>query len=59
MKLIIGNKAYSSWSLRAWLAMRHTGIDFEEIRIPLYAGDMLALLTRLRVRFLRSMMIHD
>ena len=38
-RLVIGNKAYSSWSLRAWLAMRHTGIDFEEIRVPLYAGD--------------------
>ena len=38
-RLVIGNKAYSSWSLRAWLAMRHTGLDFEEIRIPLYEGD--------------------
>jgi glutathione S-transferase len=38
-RFVIGNKAYSSWSLRAWLAMRHTGIDFEETRIPLYQGD--------------------
>lgn len=30
MKLLIGNKNYSSWSLRAWLALRHFGIDFDE-----------------------------
>ncbi len=36
MKLIIGNKNYSSWSLRAWLAARASGVAFEEIRIPLF-----------------------
>lgn len=36
MRLIIGNKNYSSWSLRPWLLLRHHGIEFEEIRIPLY-----------------------
>jgi len=30
MKLLIGNKCYSSWSLRAWLLLRATGIAFEE-----------------------------
>ena len=30
MRLVIGNKCYSSWSLRPWLAMRALGIDFEE-----------------------------
>lgn len=35
MKLVIGNKNYSSWSLRAWLILREVGIDFDEIRIPL------------------------
>ncbi len=34
--LAIGNKAYSSWSLRPWLYMKVKGIDFEEVRIPLY-----------------------
>lgn len=33
--LVIGNKNYSSWSLRPWLAMRMAGIDFAEIIIPL------------------------
>lgn len=35
MKLVIGNKTYSSWSLRPWLLMRHFGIPFEEILIKL------------------------
>jgi glutathione S-transferase len=34
--LVIGNKNYSSWSLRPWLFLRHNVIDFEEIRVPLY-----------------------
>lgn len=34
--LIIGNKNYSSWSLRPWLVLTQIGIDFKEIRIPLY-----------------------
>ena len=33
--LVIGNKNYSSWSLRGWLMARIAGIDFEEILIPL------------------------
>jgi glutathione S-transferase len=37
--LVIGNKAYSSWSLRPWLAMRHVGLAFDEVRIPLYQDD--------------------
>lgn len=36
LRLIIGNKNYSSWSLRPWLAMKVAGIGFEEVRIPLY-----------------------
>lgn len=33
---VTGNKAYSSWSMRPWLALKHTGAAFEEIVIPLY-----------------------
>ena len=36
MRLIIGNKNYSSWSLRAWLPLRHLGIQFEEERVALF-----------------------
>jgi glutathione S-transferase len=35
--LVIGNKAYSSWSLRPWLLMRQAGIPFDEVRLSLYA----------------------
>ncbi len=38
-KLLIGNKNYSSWSLRAWLLLREAGIEFEEQRIQLDAPD--------------------
>jgi glutathione S-transferase len=33
--LFIGNKNYSSWSLRPWFLMKEAGIDFEEVRVPL------------------------
>lgn len=36
MRLVIGNKNYSSWSLRPWIAMKVHGIPFEEERIALY-----------------------
>ncbi|GAB4176075.1 MAG: glutathione S-transferase family protein [Thalassobaculales bacterium] len=33
--IILGNKNYSSWSLRPWLALRRTGVAFDEVVIPL------------------------
>jgi glutathione S-transferase len=39
VKLVIGNKNYSSWSMRPWLALRANNIDFDEIFIPLYTGE--------------------
>jgi glutathione S-transferase len=36
LTLVIGNKNYSSWSLRPWIAMKVAGIAFDEIVIPLY-----------------------
>ena len=38
--LIIGNKNYSSWSLRPWIFMRHYKIDFNEKRIALFVDTM-------------------
>ena len=35
LTLVIGNKNYSSWSLRPWLAMKQVGLEFTEVRIPL------------------------
>jgi glutathione S-transferase len=39
VKLIIGNKNYSSWSLRGWLACKQSGLAFEEITVPLFGDD--------------------
>src|SRR3970040_617595 len=39
LALVIGNKAYSSWSLRPWLLLRESKIPFREIQIPLYLPE--------------------
>ena len=39
MQLYIGNKNYSSWSLRPWLLMTHAGIPFEEVKLRLSFTD--------------------
>lgn len=39
LTLVIGNKNYSSWSMRPWLAMRAANIAFEEVFIPLYTEN--------------------
>jgi len=43
--LVIGSKRYSSWSLRAWIALKQAGITFDEVVIPLRRAD-----TQARVR---------
>ena len=44
--LVIGNRNYSSWSVRAWLAMKHSGLAFEEIFIPLDLPDTKAAIAK-------------
>ena len=39
MKLIIGNRAYSSWSMRGWLACKQSGLEFEELVVPMFGED--------------------
>lgn len=39
LKLIIGNKVYSSWSLRGWLAVRQSGLPFNEVVVSMYDED--------------------
>lgn len=36
LTIVLGNKNYSTWSLRPWLALKHTGEAFEEKVVPLY-----------------------
>jgi glutathione S-transferase len=44
LTLVIGNKNYSSWSLRAWIALKHLDLAFEEIVIQLDAATTRAAL---------------
>jgi glutathione S-transferase len=46
LTLFIGNKAYSSWSLRPWLLLRALGIPFEEVVTPLYVEGSRAKMLR-------------
>jgi glutathione S-transferase len=39
LTLVIGNKKYSSWSLRAWLLLTEAGIPFEEVRLSLFTAS--------------------
>ena len=39
LTLVIGNKNYSSWSMRPWMALKGAGIPFNEVFIPLYTGE--------------------
>jgi glutathione S-transferase len=44
--LIIGNKNYSSWSLRPWLVLRQVGVDFTEVKLSLGVPEAKAELRR-------------
>ena len=46
LTLVIGNKNYSSWSLRAWLLLAESAIPFDEIRIPLDTPEFPAAISR-------------
>ncbi len=44
--LVIGNKNYSSWSLRGWLMAKIAGIEFDEIVVPLDRPETLATIRK-------------
>ena len=44
--IYIGNRNYSSWSLRAWLMLKHSGARFKEVVIPLYEPNSRAEIMR-------------
>ena len=46
MKLILGDKAYSTWSLRPWLVLRRCGADFNEVMVPLNRPDTAEAIAR-------------
>ena len=39
LKIVIGNRAYSSWSMRGWLAVRQSGEEYEELVVPMFDED--------------------
>src|SRR5690242_12660655 len=45
--LVIGNKNYSSWSMRPWIAMKVAGIAFDEVVISLDAADFKSRVTKI------------
>src|SRR5215471_12696883 len=44
--IYLGNKNYSSWSLRPWLVLKQTGVPFDEIVIPLYEATSKATIMK-------------
>ena len=46
-RLVIANKAYSSWSMRPWLLMRALDIAFDETVLPLYEPETMPAILRL------------
>lgn len=58
MQLVIGNKNYSSWSLRPWLLLRHFELPFEEVSVALftagYQDELAKYSPTLRVPVLRE-----
>ena len=50
LKLIIGNRAYSSWSMRGWLAVKQSGEEFEELVVPMFDDEWDKAPRRRRVR---------
>jgi len=56
--LIIGNRNYSSWSLRAWLVLKKTGAEFEETVIPLGQPDSREQILRFSPSGLGPVLLH-
>jgi len=59
LSLVIGNKNYSSWSLRPWLLLKHFEIPFEEIRIALFQEKTRENLTPLSPSLKVPVLIQD
>ena len=58
-KLVIGSKAYSSWSLRPWMVLTHFGIPFEEVVVELDAADTRERLLGYSPSARAPVLIHD
>ena len=47
LTIVLGNKCYSSWSLRGWLVLERCGVAFEEVVVPLREAGTAAAIRRL------------
>ncbi|MBD0263837.1 MAG: glutathione S-transferase family protein [Tolypothrix sp. Co-bin9] len=59
LTLVIGNKNYSSWSLRPWLAMKQFGLEFHEICIPLYNQEFSSKIRQYSPSGKVPVLLHD
>jgi glutathione S-transferase len=59
LTLVIGNKNYSSWSLRPWLLLQHFGQTFIEVRIPLSQPDTRSRLQKYSPTMRVPVLLHD
>jgi glutathione S-transferase len=59
LTLVIGNKNYSSWSLRPWLLLRHFKQTFIEVRIPLCQDDTRTRLQQYSPSLRVPVLVHD
>lgn len=57
--LVIGNKHYSSWSLRPWLLMRARGVEFDEVVVPLDTPEFHARIAALSPSRRVPALAHD
>jgi glutathione S-transferase len=46
LSLVIGNKNYSSWSMRPWVLMKQLGIDFQEVLLKFHSSEWDAQIER-------------
>lgn len=59
LTLIIGNRNYSSWSLRAWWYMRRSGLSFETVRIPMFTDEWQQQVARYSPAGRVPVLVHD
>ena len=59
LKLVIGNKNYSSWSLRPWFLLSHFEIPFQEVRIPLHQDSTEEMLKPFSPTLKVPVLIHN
>ena len=59
LELVIGNKNYSSWSMRPWLALKLAGVEFKETRVPLFVEGYEQELSRYTPAGKVPVLMHD